>query len=143
LADKRYLALVSGRPTQETWRVDGAIGKLGTSRYGIMAGGRTALTDFHLLESADGGFPVRGRTHQIRVHLEASGLPIIGDSTYGGVTAERMMLHCVRLSFMNEKRVEIGLKAPPDRAFEACMRNCGIMNVAQSLDFYSPAWRDV
>jgi len=128
LADKRYLALVSGRPAHETWRVDGAIGKLGTSRYGIMAGGRTALTEFRLLATADGcslveARPLTGRTHQIRVHLETSGLPIIGDATYGGAEAVRMMLHCAHLSFRNEKGAEISLKAPVDPAFEACMRN--------------------
>ena len=131
LADKRYLALISGRPAQGAWRVDGAIGKLGTSRYGIMAGGRSALTEFRLLATADGGSlvearPLTGRTHQIRVHLEASGLPIIGDATYGGAPAERMMLHCAHLSFKNEKGEEFSLKASPDRAFEACMQDCGI-----------------
>ncbi|KAB0667480.1 RluA family pseudouridine synthase [Oryzomonas japonica] len=131
LADKRYLALVSGQPQQEAWRMDGPIGKLGTSRYGIMAGGRSALTEFRVVAAAAGGalveaHPLTGRTHQIRVHLEASGLPIVGDATYGGAPAERMMLHCARLSFKNEKGTEIRLEAPLDRAFEACLRQCGI-----------------
>jgi len=137
LADKRYLALVSAQPQQKIWRMDGAIGKLGTSRYGIMEGGRTALTEFRVLAVAAGGalveaHPLTGRTHQIRVHLEASGLPIVGDATYGGVAAERMMLHCAHLSFKNEKGVEIGLDAPLDRAFEACMQDCGIPGVMLS-----------
>lgn len=131
VADKRYLALVSGQPQQEAWRIDGPIGKLGTSRYGIMEGGRTALTEFRVLAVAGGGalveaHPLTGRTHQIRVHLEASGLPIIGDATYGGVAAERMMLHCVHLSFKNEQGAEIRLTAPLDRAFEAGKRTCGM-----------------
>lgn len=124
LVAKRYLALVSGQPDQAVWTVDGAIGKIGTSRYGVMPEGRSALTGFTLLTASSGyslveARPMTGRTHQIRVHLEASGLPIVGDSTYGGEQAERMMLHCAELSFQNERRVEICVKAPLDDMFAA------------------------
>ncbi len=134
LVDKRYLALVSGRPGQDTWTVDGPIGKLGTSRYGIMAEGRSSLTEFRLLSSA-GDFslvearPQTGRTHQIRVHLEASGLPIVGDATYGGVPAERMLLHCASLGFKDERGDEIVIKAPLDRAFDDFMRENGLADL--------------
>ncbi|MBK5275659.1 MAG: RluA family pseudouridine synthase [Desulfuromonadales bacterium] len=129
--DKVYLALVSGRPGQDVWSVDGPIGKVGTSRYGVMAEGRTALTEFRLL-STSGDFslvearPQTGRTHQIRVHLEASGLPIVGDATYGGAPAVRMMLHCASLVFKDERAVEIRVTAPPDGAFKAFMREKGL-----------------
>lgn len=43
--------------------------------------------------------PVTGRTHQIRVHLSGKGLPILGDTLYGGDDAERVMLHASRLEF--------------------------------------------
>ncbi len=131
LADKRYLALVSGQPEQEAWSIDGAIGKIGTSRYGIMAEGRTALTEFRLLSSGDGSslveaHPLTGRTHQIRVHLEASGLPIVGDATYGGAPAARMMLHCGALTFTNDRGAEIRVTAPLDGAFGAFMEEKGV-----------------
>src|SRR6185369_10172290 len=105
LVEKRYWALVAGQPEQSAWTVDGAIGKVGTARYGLMAGGRSAVTTFRLLASSGGcslveARPLTGRTHQIRVHLEASGLPIVGDATYGGLPAVRMMLHCAALMFM-------------------------------------------
>jgi RluA family pseudouridine synthase len=129
LIEKCYWALVSGRPEQTSWTVDGAIGKVGSARYGIMAGGRSAVTALRLLASA-GGYslvearPLTGRTHQIRVHLEASGLPIVGDATYGGLPAVRMMLHCASLMFRDERGTELSITAPLDEAFEGLMRAC-------------------
>ena len=127
LMEKCYWALVSGRAEQAAWTVDGAIGKIGSARYGIMAGGRSAETAFRLLASTDGyslieARPHTGRTHQIRVHLESSGLPIVGDTTYGGAAAVRMMLHCASLVFRDERGVEIRVAAPPDTAFDVALK---------------------
>jgi len=131
LVEKRYWALVAGQPEQSAWTVDGAIGKVGTARYGLMAGGRSAVTTFRLLASSGGcslveARPLTGRTHQIRVHLEASGLPIVGDATYGGLPAVRMMLHCAALMFRDERGAEIAITAPLDSAFEGLMRASGL-----------------
>jgi len=132
LVEKCYWALVSGQPEESVWVVDGAIGKVGTARYGVMAGGRSAVTSFRLLASSDGfslieARPQTGRTHQIRVHLEASGLSIVGDATYGGAPAVRMMLHCASLGFKDERGVELSIKAPPDASFAGLMRACGLV----------------
>jgi 23S rRNA (cytosine1962-C5)-methyltransferase len=43
--------------------------------------------------------PVTGRTHQIRVHAEEHGFPILGDTLYGGTPASRVFLHATELSF--------------------------------------------
>jgi 23S rRNA pseudouridine1911/1915/1917 synthase len=131
LVEKRYWALVSGQPEQAAWTVDGAIGKVGSARYGVVDGGRSATTGFCLLASS-GGYslvearPLTGRTHQIRVHLESSGLPIVGDVTYGGTSAVRMLLHCASLTFRDERGTEISIAAPLDNAFEGLMRSSGI-----------------
>jgi len=131
LMDKRYLALVAAAPQQTEWLVDGAIGKIAPARYGIVAGGRTAATRFRLLASGAccslvEAVPLTGRTHQIRVHLESTGLPIVGDATYGGLPAERMMLHCAELAFRNECGVAITLAAPLDAAFREYLTRSGI-----------------
>lgn len=125
---KRYLALVTGEPAEQRWSADGPIGKLGSARWGIMPEGRAALTDFRLLVAADGlalveAFPRTGRTHQIRVHLPAAGLPIVGDTTYGGLVSERLMLHCVGLRFVGRHGQACNLEALPDSSFIA---RCGL-----------------
>ncbi len=120
--DKRYLALVSGTPTQERWVVDAPIGKVASARYGIVPGGKSSVTEFRIISSAENSSlvearPLTGRTHQIRVHLSEIGLPIIGDATYGNVPAERMMLHCSVMTFRNPAGKEIQVMAPLDDAF--------------------------
>jgi 23S rRNA pseudouridine1911/1915/1917 synthase len=132
MVEKCYWALVSGQPEQAAWSVDGAIGKVGTARYGVMAGGRSAVTAFRLLASSDGcslveARPLTGRTHQIRVHLESSGLPIVGDATYGGAPAVRMLLHCASLMFKDERLLEIRVTAPLDNAFESLLKEKGLI----------------
>ena len=120
--DKRYLALVKGRPDQDFWTVDAPIGKIASARYGIVDGGRSAVTEFRLLSSS-GEFslveakPLTGRTHQIRVHLEYGGVPIVGDPTYGNLPAERMMLHCAEMIFLDAKGKELRVNAPLDGVF--------------------------
>jgi RluA family pseudouridine synthase len=129
--EKRYLALVSGTPHQREWEVDGPIGKVGSARYGIVDGGRSALTRFRLLAESSGfalveARPFTGRTHQIRVHLESCGLPIVGDRTYGGEPAARMMLHCASLTFADNGGREIFVEAPPDGEFRGFMEQRGL-----------------
>ena len=49
-----------------------------------------------------------GRTHQIRVHLANQGLPILGDTLYGGTPAQRIYLHSSQLSFtLKEKKYDV------------------------------------
>lgn len=117
--EKRYLALVTGNPPAGEWLVDQPIAKVGSARYGVARPGKEAQTGFRVVVQGDGAAlvearPLTGRTHQIRVHLEHCGLPIVGDSTYGGVGAARMMLHCRSMSFEGREGGVVTVVAEPD-----------------------------
>ncbi len=124
--EKVYWAIVTDLPEESEWIVDAPIGKQSKFRYAVMLPGRPSLTEFSVLSASGGSAlvearPKTGRTHQIRVHLCHSGLPILGDSPYGGAPAPRMMLHCRRMSFLDQGGKSISATAPPDNLFvQAC-----------------------
>ena len=108
--ERRYLALVKGTPKSRTGRIDAPIGRdrHDKARHSIDTDTpREAVTWFSLEETIGGRALLElrletGRTHQIRVHLEAVGLPISGDPTYGvggDLGLERQFLHAHKLSF--------------------------------------------
>ncbi|MDD2320694.1 MAG: RluA family pseudouridine synthase [Geobacteraceae bacterium] len=121
--EKRYLALVSGTPAEQEWLVDQPIAKIGSARYGVARPGKEAQTGFRVVASGDGAAlvearPFTGRTHQIRVHLVHCGLPIVGDSTYGGEAAPRMMLHCRSMAFEDRDGRVITVSARLDEEYQ-------------------------
>lgn len=71
-----------------TFRV-GASGKSAKTAYKVIK----SNTNYSLLELK----PETGRTHQLRVHFNYLGHPIVGDTLYGGEAAERLMLHAAEL----------------------------------------------
>ena len=120
--EKTYLALTTGVPPLPEWETDAPIAKIASSRYGVAIPGKEARTRFRVLAEGSGATlvvarPLTGRTHQIRVHLAHHGLPIVGDTTYGGATAPRMMLHCLSMAFPTEKGRHIRITAPVDDEF--------------------------
>ena len=108
--ERRYLALVRGRPQSRTGRIDAPIGRDRrdrTLRSLDTDEPRDAVTHFELIEVMPEHALLEvtletGRTHQIRVHLAAIGLPVSGDPRYGvrgDLGLARQFLHAHRLSF--------------------------------------------
>jgi 23S rRNA pseudouridine1911/1915/1917 synthase len=106
--DRRYLALVRGTPRSRTGRIEAPIGRdrSDRSRHSLdTATPRDAVTWFETVEPLGERSLLElrletGRTHQIRVHLEAIGLPVCGDRTYGAaddLALTRQFLHAHRL----------------------------------------------
>lgn len=111
--DKEYVALVSGQPAAThgeialplaaDWekrprqRVDLVAGKPSLTRYRVAD--YDGANDIARLELR----PQTGRSHQLRVHLQALGHPILGDALYADATAfakaPRLCLHAARLAF--------------------------------------------
>jgi 23S rRNA pseudouridine1911/1915/1917 synthase len=128
--DRRYIVLVHGHaPAART--VERAIGRdrRVRTRMSVQVGeerGREAVTHLRRIEQL-GDFSLlearldTGRTHQIRVHLEAEGLPVVGDPVYGrrrnpfGLT--RQFLHAAHLGFPHPEtgeRVDVESPLPDD-----------------------------
>lgn len=66
--------------------------------------------------------PITGRTHQIRVHAAAEGLPILGDTLYGGTLAQRVFLHAAELTLRHPATIEpVTFRAPVDFAADPAL----------------------
>ncbi|OFW74214.1 MAG: pseudouridine synthase [Actinobacteria bacterium RBG_16_68_12] len=128
--ERRYLALVRGRPRSRTGRIDAPVGRDRrdpTRRSLDTDEPRKAVTHFEVVEtmSEHALLAVRletGRTHQIRVHLAAISLPVAGDAQYGvagDLGLERQFLHAHVLRFRHPfslEEIEITSPLPPDLA---------------------------
>ena len=91
------LPLIADWPNRPRQKIDHAVGKPCLTRYRVMDS--DAARGISRVELA----PVTGRSHQLRVHMEAAGHPILGDELYGTAAsrakAERLMLHACVIEF--------------------------------------------
>jgi 23S rRNA pseudouridine1911/1915/1917 synthase len=125
---RRYRAVVHGSVKAASGVVDAPIGRHPRDRIrmAIVPRGKRAVTHYAVLErfSQFTDLDVRletGRTHQIRVHLGAIGLPVVGDSVYGAPEPAlgRQFLHATRLAFAHPfsgERVDVESPLPSDLA---------------------------
>jgi 23S rRNA pseudouridine1911/1915/1917 synthase len=126
---REYTALVKGRPRSWSGRVEAPIGRdrHDPTRQSLdTETPRDAITHFEVAELLPPWALLRirletGRTHQIRVHLAAIDLPVVGDPVYGvpGLELRRQFLHASRLAFAHPfggKPIEVVSPLPDDLA---------------------------
>lgn len=135
---RQYEALVLGHPPRDAGRIETKHGRdpLDRKKFSVrVRTGKTAITNWKLLERFDGAARMEaeletGRTHQVRLHFGALGCPILGDATYGrvsrdtglrnlGDTLGRQALHAKTLGFHHPGTgawVEFRSDLPPDMA---------------------------
>lgn len=101
---KTYMAIVSGHLSPQHAIIDMPIGRnpRKPKTFMVMNDGKDAETEYKVLRSTEKYDlvelkPVTGRTHQLRVHMHQQGHPIVGDTFYSGVPAERLFLHALSL----------------------------------------------
>ncbi len=130
--ERRYLVAVHGTPPP-AFSIDRPIARHARDRLRMAVvpegAGREAVTHVRVLEQWDGiafceARLETGRTHQIRVHLEAAGFPVLGDRVYGRRAdrhgLERQFLHAYRLAFDHPiaglARIDLESPLPQDLA---------------------------
>jgi 23S rRNA pseudouridine1911/1915/1917 synthase len=125
---REYLALVEGRPPARSGTIDAPIGRDRRVRTRMSTDTdepREARTHFSLERALPSTTLLRvrletGRTHQIRVHLQAIGHPVCGDPEYGTkglLGLERQFLHAARLAFdhpVTDARIDVASPLPDD-----------------------------
>jgi 23S rRNA pseudouridine1911/1915/1917 synthase len=135
--EKLYHAILCGDLPRDRGEIRAAIARHPSHRKRMAVNddlGREARTGYQVLERLRGATLVEailhtGRTHQIRVHFQFLGFPLVGDPTYGnrqnqrlseltGYTAPRQMLHAHRLAFIHPRTAKrLGFEAPQPEDF--------------------------
>lgn len=130
--EKVYRALVEGEPGEDHFAVDVPIGPVAHPALGTLHaatdGGRPARSTVTVLERRGGESLVEvaietGRPHQIRIHMAASGHPLVGDSLYlaGGACRPGAVpgdsgyhLHALRIAFAHPRTgLPLRIESPP------------------------------
>lgn len=137
--DKHYLALAAGRWPGGMTVVEAPLEKnvllSGERVVKVSREGKRAVTEFAVLERFDQATllearPITGRTHQIRVHAQHAGHPLLGDDKYAGpdvlengrrLGLRRLFLHASRLRFTLPDSGALDLRAPLDEDLESVL----------------------
>lgn len=133
LIGKTYLAVVHGVIEGYSGEINLAIAKKSGDKRSwwgkIDENGQPALTKYEVLQKSATATlvkltPVTGRTHQLRIHLQAIGHSIVGDQIYGKKDKQHSLcLHCYEMSVpLYAKKDKIVVKAPLPENFRQAMR---------------------
>nr|WP_295665871.1 RluA family pseudouridine synthase [Sphingomonas sp.] len=117
--DRRYKAIVAGKPMPMEGTVDAPLARSSTDRkkVAIVQGGKRAVTHYRTVKAFRTAALVEcrletGRTHQVRVHMTSIGHPLLGDPVYGRtkqahrplletLNFRRQALHAAHLGFIH------------------------------------------
>jgi RluA family pseudouridine synthase len=147
--EKVYLAVTNREPKEREWtcKLPLAPDAIQHGRVRIDPAGKASETAFRVLATAGKLHliecrPVTGRQHQIRVHLLASGCPILGDRLYGPPDKRTLALRAAGIAFWNPfTRKPVGIRAP----WEPFIQLYGFPRDAARIEFRSldqpPDWR--
>jgi len=131
--EKIYEAIVCGEVPRAQGEMRAAIARHPTHRKRMAVtdggGGREAWTSYRVLERLHAATRVEallhtGRTHQIRVHFQHLGHPVVGDATYGARQNQRLteLLHARKLTILHpRKKKPLTCKAPWPEDFKAAL----------------------
>ncbi len=138
--DKAYWAIVQGTPNPKSGIINLPLAKrLSKTTEKVEVdheNGDEAVTEYRTMQTHPSGFallelkPITGRTHQLRVHCEAMGMPILGDPKYGDAATEipglngplLLHLHARRITFPHPDLGDITMRAPLPDHFEKTMQ---------------------
>ena len=141
--EKIYNAIVCGELARDSGEIRAAIARHPSHRKRMTAcdddSGRAAHTSWRLVERLNAATFVEaqihtGRTHQIRVHFQFLGHPLVGDDTYGArpnarlkeltnYAAPRVMLHARELSFIHPRtEKEVSFESPLPKDFRDALK---------------------
>jgi len=113
MIEKMYACLVYGRLEEKNGEIDKPIGgDRHSNKQVISPQGKTAKTRYEVVRNEGESTRLHvyihgGRKHQIRVHLESVGFPVLGDMLYGRKQASRLMLHFKKVTFKHPRTLEI------------------------------------
>ena len=108
---RKYIALVWGKINNDSGTIDAPIGRSLNDRkkMAVIASGKNAVTHFKVLKRFNNATLIEvqletGRTHQIRVHMDYIGHPVVNDPVYGGrklIDSTGQCLHAKELGFVH------------------------------------------
>jgi len=145
---KFYEAIVCGAPARSRGEIVASIARHPTQRQRMAVattGGRSARTEYRILQRLPHAALLElrlhtGRTHQIRVHLEHLGCPVVGDNVYGlrsnkrlreltGFIAPRQLLHAARLTLFHPRaRRQLTFTAPRPEDFAVALKRLALQS---------------
>jgi len=131
--EKTYWAVVEGEPEGDSGEIDVALSRLDADRGWWMRAdpaGLPARTSWRVLGRAEGRAllelkPHTGRTHQLRLHCQTMGWPILGDPVYGAGGAS-LHLHARRIVVpMQDGKPPVEAEAPVPAHMREAIEACG------------------